>query len=145
MKFRFIPEIAIADVAFEARGKTLEELFGNCALATEEIMVDTKKVRPKIKKQIKLEAENLDNLLFDFLSELLFYKDAEGLLFSRFKIKVVETKKKNKKYVLAAEVAGEKRDPARHDLRADVKAITLHMWVLKKEKGGWYARIIEDI
>lgn len=143
MPFRYLPEIAIADVAFEATGKDLNELFEECARATEESMVDTKGVRPKVKREIKLEDSSLDNLLFDFLGELLYYKDAEGLLFGKFK---VDIKKAKGNYKLVAIVEGEKRDLKRHELRSDVKAITLHMWYLKREKGGaWRARIIEDI
>ena len=143
MSFRYLPEIVIADVAFEARGNNLNELFEECALATEEVMVDTKGLKLKTKKEIKVSGNSVDNLLFDFLSELLYYKDAEGLLFGKFK---VDVKKVKSEYVLKAIVEGEKRDPKRHELRSDVKAITLHMWYLKREKGGaWRARIVEDI
>jgi len=141
-KFRFIPEIAIADVAFEAEGKDINDLFEQCAMATEESMVSTKKVKPKTSKTIKLEADALDRLLIDWLNEVIYYKDAEGLLFSEFKVAV---KKIGIIWKLTATAKGEKRDPKKHELRADVKAATWHMFELKQEKGKWKARIVEDI
>ena len=141
-KFRFIPEIAIADVAFEAEGKDINELFEQCAMATEESMVDMKGVKQKISKNIKLEADALDRLLIDWLNEVIFYKDAEGLLFSHFQVVV---KKIGTDWKLTATAKGEKRDPKKHELRADVKAATWHMFELKETKDGWKARIVEDI
>jgi len=141
MSFKFLSDIAIADVAFRATAKTIEELFVECAKATEEAMVDTKKVKPVLTKKINITSDALDKLLFDWLSELVFFKDAETLLFSKFSVKIA----KGKVYKLTGTAAGEKIDHKRHDLRADVKAITWHMFELKQTKAGWTAQIIEDI
>lgn len=140
-KFKFLEEIATADVAFEAYGASERELFENAALAVEETMVGTSKVKPSTKKRIEVEADELDKLLFDFLSELVYLKDAEALLFSKFDVDI----KKNTRYKLTAEVAGEQLDPARHDLRDDIKAITWHMFKLEKTPKGLKCRIIVDV
>ncbi len=42
MPYKFLEDIATADAAFEALGSTPEELFTEAALATFEVMVDTK-------------------------------------------------------------------------------------------------------
>ncbi|MEM7824307.1 MAG: archease [Candidatus Aenigmatarchaeota archaeon] len=141
MPFKFLSDIAIADVAFKATAKTIEELFIECARATEEAMVDTKAVRPTTTKKITLTSDALDKLLFDWLSELVYWKDAESLLFSKFTVKIT----KNKGYKLVGTASGEKIDYKKHKLRSDVKAITWHMFELKQTKDGWTARIIEDI
>lgn len=140
-KFKILEEIATADVAFEAYGSSESELFENAAFAVEETMVDTSQVKPKVKKKIEVEADELDKLLFDFLSELVYFKDAEALLFSKFSVKI----KKNKKYSLTAEVAGERFDSAKLELRADIKAITWHMFKLEQIPKGWKCRIIVDV
>ena len=140
-KFKFIEEIAIADVAFEAYGTTETELFENAALAVEETMVNTAGINPKVKKEIEIEADELDKLLFDFLSELVYYKDAEALLFSKFKVNVG----KNAKYKLMAEVSGEPFDSSKHELRNDIKAITWHMFKVEKTAKGWKCLIIVDV
>jgi SHS2 domain-containing protein len=140
-RFKFIEEIATADVAFEAYGSSETELFENSALAVEETMVDTAGINPKITKEIELESEELDKLLFDFLQELVYYKDAEALLFSKFKVNI----KRNGKYTLTAEVAGERFDSARLELRNDIKAITWHMFKVEQTKKGWKCLIIVDV
>lgn len=141
MSFTFLSEVAIADVAFKATAKTLEELFIECAKATEEAMVDTKKVKATVTKKIVVKSDALDKLLFDWLSELVYLKDADGLLFSKFTVKI----SKNEEYKLEGTASGEKIDQKKHELRADVKAITWHMFELKQTKQGWTAQIIEDI
>ena len=140
-KFKFLEEIATADVAFEAYGSSESELFENAALAVEETMVDTAQIGQKVKKKIAVESEELDKLLFDFLSELVYFKDADFLLFSKFSVTI----KKNKKYKLTAEVSGERIDAKRHNLRDDIKAITWHMFKVEHTPKGWKCRIIVDV
>ena len=140
MTFKFIDHTA--DVAFKAKGKTIEELFESCALATEQTMVkDLKTVKHKTKKQIKLKAKNPEELLFNFLQELIFLKDAKLLLFSKFKIKI----KQDKELVLNAEIYGEKLNPKKHELLVDVKAVTYHFYKVEKVKNYWKAFIILDV
>jgi SHS2 domain-containing protein len=140
-KFRFLEDVAIADAAFEAQGKTLEELFATCALATFEVMAQTKRVEPKEKIKIELEHDKIDALLFDWLAELIYLKDAKEMFFGKFDLKI---NKKNK-YILKGQVFGEKIDYKKHKVKVDVKAVTLHLFEVKKLKKNWKARIVLDI
>ncbi|MBI1969675.1 archease [Candidatus Woesearchaeota archaeon] len=140
-KFKFLEDIATADIAFQAYGKTLEELFQNAALAVSESMVNTKQIKGKVKKELSFTADTLDNLLFDFLSEIIFLKDSDGLLFSQFDLTITENKTKKLKAVLH----GEPLNPQKQELRADVKAVTLHMFEIKKTAKGFEAMVILDI
>jgi SHS2 domain-containing protein len=81
-------------------------------------------------------------LLFDFLQELIYLKDAERLL---LRVRDAQIDKKEGKYFLKAEAAGETLDAARHHQRADVKAVTLHNFAVEKENGGWKATVLLDI
>ena len=108
MPYKFLPDIAIADVAFEATGKTLPALFKAAALATTNVMVkDLKSVKQKKSKKIDVEAENVELLLFNFLQEIIYYKDADLLLFSKYNVKIKKNKK-DKTYKLQATAYGEK-------------------------------------
>lgn len=127
-----------ADVLFIARGKDLSELFKNSGLATMDTMVDLKSVGKAITKKISLKEKDAEALLFSFLEEIVFLKDAESMLFSDFKIKIDNNK-------LQAELIGEKIDINKHKLRVDVKAITLHEFYLKKTDKGYKAQVILDI
>ncbi len=131
-----------ADVLFVAEAPTLPELFNQCALAVEQSMVEVKKVAPKKKAVIKLENKNLDYLLFDFLNELLIYKDSEQLMFSKFEVKIAE---KDGMYKLNCTAFGEKLNVKKHEAKVDIKAITMHMFEVKKTTQGWKAQVLVDI
>ena len=139
-KYKFLENVAIADVAFVAQGKTLEELFSHCAQATFEVMVDIKSLLTQEKKDIELENERVEELLVDWLSELIFLKDKDEILFKDFKIDI----KKNTKYKLKAQALGEKIDTKKHELRSDVKAVTYHLLEVVKKR-NWEARVILDV
>lgn len=141
MSYKYLEDVAVADVAFEAKGKNLEELFVSCAEALENTMADLKSINPKIKKKIKLKAETADLLLYDFLSELIYLKDAEQMLFGKFLVKI----KQNKNYELSAEIFGEKIDSKKHKLEDDVKAVTMHYYKIEKTKKGFKTQILLDI
>lgn len=141
MPFKYLEDIAIADVAFEATGKTLEELFEACALAAMQVMVDLKTVDRDTKKEIEIKADSIEQLLRKFLDELIYIKDTELLLFSKFDAKI----KKNKGYELSVTALGEKIDIKKHKLGVDVKATTMHMFEVKKLDTKWKAHVILDI
>lgn len=141
MKFKYLEDVAIADICFEAYGKDVNELFENCGFAITDCMVNLKEVKPKVKKKIKLESDTLENLLYDFLSELLFIKDTDGFLFSNYKINV----KQGKKFSIIADCSGNKIDYEKFELRNDIKAITKHMFEIKKNSKGYMARVVVDI
>ena len=141
MPFRFLEDIAIADVAFEATGQTLEKVFEAAGNATTEVMVDPKQVELKIKRSIELDEKDPERLLYVFLENLIFIKDVEGLLFGKMQLAI----NKNEAYHLSARLVGDKIDSSRQELRNDVKAVTYHMFELKQSKDGWTARVVLDI
>jgi SHS2 domain-containing protein len=143
MPYKFLEEIGTADIAFEATGRDLPELFSDAADATMNVMIDNlDAIEPRETRQIELSNDKIDMLLFDFLQELIYLKDAERLL---LRVRDAQVDKKEGKYFLKAEAAGETLDAARHHQRADVKAVTLHDFSVEKEDGGWRARVLLDI
>ena len=141
MKYRFLEDTAIAESAFEAFGKSEEELFENAAAALFEIMADTKKIGPKTKVEIRLSVPTLDGLLFDWLSELVFVKDVQEIVFSRFEVKI----KKEKEFELSAKCFGEHIKYPDRRLRSDVKAATKHLFKIEKLNGKFKATVVIDI
>jgi SHS2 domain-containing protein len=81
-------------------------------------------------------------LLFDFLQELIYFKDAERLL---LRVREMRIEEQSGIYSLNATVAGEPLDEARHQQRADVKAVTLHNFRVEKTVSGWKSEAILDI
>lgn len=141
LNIKFHENIAIADAAFTIKGKSLEELFENAAIALMSSMADISRIDQKEKRKILLENKALDLLLFDFLNEIIFYKDSESLLFSKFNVKI----DKRNIYKLNALISGEKANPKKHRVSIDIKAITMHMFKVVKTKDGYEARVVIDI
>ena len=143
MPFRFLEEIATADVAFEAWGDTLQELFISCA----EALLCTMTAAPEQVARgedliIRLEHEELDLLLFSFLQELIFYKDARRLLLHADRVRIGE---REGLYCLEAHVSGERIDAGRHRLLVDVKAVTLHRLQVAFRDNLWRAVVVLDV
>jgi SHS2 domain-containing protein len=141
--YRYLPEIAIADVAFEAWADTMEELFAAAADATMNVMVgDLETIAWLETRMVHAEESEADMLLLQLLQELIFFKDAERLL---LRVKRLDIRQREGRYILEAEVGGEELDSARHDLVVDVKAVTLHRFRVEQTPAGWEATVILDI
>ena len=141
--YHYLEEIGTADIAFEATGRDLPELFRDAADATMNVMIDNiDAIQPVETRQIELSNDKLDMLLFDFLQELIFLKDAERLL---LRMREVEIAERDENYFVQAMAEGEPLDTERHYQRADVKAVTLHNFSIEQTDGGWKARVLLDI
>lgn len=143
MPYRYLDEIATADVAFEATGSSLEDVFTSAAEATINVMVDEPERIERTKRvSVKLENTDRDMLLYDFLNELVYLKDAKKLL---MRVEKIDIREGAGGLSLVAELSGEELDPLKHPLGADVKAVTLHMFSLERVDGGWKATAVLDI
>ncbi len=126
MRYRLLEHTA--DAMVEVHGKDLNERFGNAAYALFDQITDVSKVEPKGEMKIVLSAETRDQLLVDFLQELLFLHDTEDLVLCEFD---VTTDGKN----LEARVRGEKFDEKKHTKRSVVKGVTYHRLEFDDEEG----------
>ena len=130
MPYHYLEDIGTADIAFEATGRDLPELFIAAADATMNVMIDNlDAIEPRQTRQIKLSNDNIEMLLFDFLQELIYFKDASRLL---LRARETQIDHKGEEYFLKATVTGEQLDATRHQQRADVKAVTLHGFSVEK-------------
>ena len=143
MPYRYLEEIGTADIAFEAMGRDLSELFRDAADATTNVMIDNlDAIEPRETRQIQLSNDELDMLLFDFLQELIYLKDSERLV---LRIQEANVDDNVGRYFFKATAAGEPLDAERHHQRADVKAVTLHHFSVEQVDGGWKAQVLLDI
>ncbi len=139
--YTFLEEWSFTDAAFDAQGETLEELFEASAQATFEVMAETSKIKPVVEREITIEGEDIERLLFDWLTELIYLKDADRIIFSKYDIII----SKNKTYNLTAKIQGEYVADFKGELGRDVKAVTMHLFYVKKTEDGWKARVLLDI
>jgi len=139
--YEFLDDGVTSDVTFHAWGRSLEELFSAAADATLNVMVrSVESVRPLETRSVSVEADALDLLLMRFLDELVYRKDVEELLLRTTEVRV-DTERNRVQAVLT----GERIDPKRHELVADVKAVTLHDLRVERSATGWDAHVTLDV
>ena len=144
MRYFFEEKSGCSDIQFTAEGTDLTE----CFTAAWEALVETTAENADAlnaceKREVRLEEEDLEFLLFDFLQEFVYLKDTEG---SIFRIESIELEDAEGFWLLHADLYGETLTPEKHGHGADIKAVTLHEFSLKKDPDGlWRARVMLDI
>ena len=127
-----------ADAGIRAYGSDIKEVFANTARGLFSLITELDDVGEAEYRDIELTAPDEENLLVEWLNELIYLFDAENMLFKRFEISEIDkTKLKVRSY-------GERVDSSRHQLKTGVKAATYHM--LKIERGDvCKAEVLFDI
>ena len=127
-----------ADVGLRITGATLDALFVNAALGMFSLLCDVNTVRTNARDMIAVDEDDVAYRLHDWLAELLYRFDTDHRLYARFEVRNVG--------VRAECIAwGERVDPARHELRAEIKAVTAHELTVKRDGGLWTATVIFDL
>ena len=140
-RYTFLEDVALADCAVDIEGRSLDDLFETAATALAHLMVDPATLTITVERAITLEAPELDMLLHDWLSELIFLKDRDSQVFPQARVLITG----EGPYRLAADVQGGTIDPERTARGADPKAVTFHQFALGPVEGGWRARVVIDI
>ena len=131
-----------ADIGLVAYGKNKEQVFINAAKGMFEIIAGgNKTLKENFYDKIKLEADNLEGLLFAWLNELLYIGETRLVILNKFQIKELSD------FQIKAEVEGMKINPPSVKIEKEIKAVTYHRLEIKKdeESGLWSARVIFDI
>jgi protein archease len=140
MGYTFIDHTA--DVAADLTGRTLEELFASAAQALTDTVTDRAEVHPVITQSVTVEAATPEDLLVDWLNELVYRFEVQNVLVSDAIVTIEES---GGRWRLGATVAGEIFDPGRHPSRVQVKSATYHNLAVTGQAGDWRARIVFDI
>ena len=140
MGYRFIDHTA--DVAADLTGRTLGDLFFSAAQALTDTITELSAVQPAVTQSVTLDSDALDDLLVDWLNELLYRFEVQNMLVSDASVTVEE---RAGRWHLAATVGGEPYDPARHPSRVLVKSATYHGLHITRVQETWNARIVFDI
>jgi SHS2 domain-containing protein len=136
MKFKYLPHTA--DAKFVAYGKSIDEVFANSALAMFNILGKTDGVKVTKKIKIHLNGKNYENLLYNFLEELIFLLETENLFLSNIK-----NLKIGKDFSLSCIVEGDNLN--KYDLKSDIKAVTYSDMKISKTDKGYNAVVVIDI
>jgi SHS2 domain-containing protein len=140
--FAFV-EGATSDLAFVATGATRADVFHAAAEALCAATVERPDdVAPKVVRTLALRDDDVELLLLAFLNELIYLRDAEGLVLRPLR---VSWRDAGDGFELRAELAGEPLDRARHALASEVKAATAHGLAVRPTPEGWQAQVTLDI
>ena len=126
-----------ADVKIRARALTPDALFTDAFLALMQVVYGTDR-KDGITKEIRIESDNIESLLCDFLSEVLFVAEVEGLVFSQADITIEGLS-------LTAVLSGESFDPLRHSSGTEVKGVSYSGLVIEKDANGYILDILFDV
>lgn len=128
-----------ADLGLRVRADDLDTLFADAARGLFSVLVaNPESVRPVEELTFELAGDRRDDLLFDWLAELLFTFETRRVLLATFDVTV-------RGDGLTATARGEPIDPERHRLDTEVKAITYHGLKVEPDGAGWLAEVIVDL
>jgi SHS2 domain-containing protein len=128
-----------ADLGLRVRADDIDTLFAEAARGLFSILVaNLDEVRPVHTVNFHIEGGPPDELLLDWLGELLYTFETAHLLLARFRVRIGSDG-------LDAEAAGEPIDEGRHRLEHEIKAITYHGLKVEQTPTDWLAEVIVDI
>ena len=137
---RYEPLEHTAEAGVVAHGSTLAEAFANVAEGMYDLIVELDGVEERETRDVAVEGESLDKLLVDWLLELIFLTETEGLVFRRFQVAELSDTK------LRARAWGEPFDPERHrSNNVMVQAVTQYLLEIGEEDGGYRVQVLFDI
>jgi len=139
MAYQFLEDVTLADVAFEATGKDLSELFQSAGQAVIDSLANPETVKPNIVKVIEMQNNDVERLLFEFLEEIVFLKDKDAIVFHDVAVEVNEHV-----MTLKATLRGDDIKYEEQELHQDVKAVTMHNYKVEKN-GEWKTHVVLDI
>ncbi len=126
-------------LAVKVVGNSQADLFANSAFALFDVMTDVDKI--EIKEHLPLEVEGVDrdDLMVNWMRELLYLYQGSGYLLREFQVREV------KDTLVKADVCGEKIDPDRHEIKKEVAAVAYHQSRIEKTGNQWTAQLVFEV
>jgi SHS2 domain-containing protein len=129
-----------SELAVRVTGESQADLFANSAFALFDVMVaDVDKIESKERLPLEVEGSDRDDLMVNWVRELLYLYQGSGYLIKEFVIREV------KDTVVKADVAGEKIDPDRHEIKQEIAAVAFHKSRMEKTGNQWTAHLIFEL
>ena len=128
-----------ADLGFLAYGDSPAELFVNAAFAVFDLMTDLSAVEPAQERGIDVTGSDWEDLLVNYLREILYIYNGEGMLLVDFIVAEIDPGH------LSGAVRGEPFDARKHCIKREIKAVTYHGAEVSKTGEGWRGKAIFDV
>ncbi|MHA1794257.1 MAG: archease [Promethearchaeota archaeon] len=134
-----------ADIQLHAWASSLEELFQSVGIILMRIIVESENINLSAKKEVEITSRDLKSLLFDWLSEILYYFDSEFFVIGSIEIDELSGNDDDG-WKIRSTFLGEKFNREIHEPGTEVKAVTYsYMDLEKKDDGLFHLMIIFDI
>lgn len=138
MKYEFLEHTA--DIKFIVYGKSLKSIFENSVLAIAEFLTKSEKIESVKTKRFKISSRDYEELLYNFIDEIIYFLDAENFISSKAEVKI---ENKKDKIILRAILFG---DDAKNYKNLDsIKSATYSEMYVKKKMGEWEAQVVVDV
>ena len=128
-----------SELAVKVTGGSQADLFANSAFALFDVISDVEKIELKERMPLEVEGADRDDLLVNWMRELLYLYQGSGYLLKEFVIREV------KDTSLKAEVCGEKVDPDRHEIKQEIAAVAYNQSRMTKTGNQWTAKLIFEV
>lgn len=128
-----------SDLLIKVFGRAQAELFANSAFALFDLITDIEKVEVRERLPLEVEGVNRDDLMVNWMRELLYLYQVSGYLLKEFQVEEAR-----EDYVRGV-VCGEKFDPDRHDIQRDIRAVAYHQSRMDKTGDQWTAQVIFEL
>jgi SHS2 domain-containing protein len=128
-----------SELAVRVVGNSQADLFANSAFALFDVMTDLEKIEVKERLPLEVEGADRDDLMVNWMRELLYLYQGSGYLLKDFQIREV------KDTLVKADVCGEKIDPDRHDMKTEITAVAYHQSRMEKTGNQWTAQLIFEV
>ena len=129
-----------SELAVRVAGDSQADLFVNSAWALFDVMMaDVDKVESRERIPLEVEGTDRDDLMVNWMRELLYLYQGSGYLLTEFVIHEV------KDTIVKAEVAGEKLDPDRHEIKQEIAGVAFHKSRMEKTGNQWTAHLIFEV
>lgn len=128
-----------SELAVKVVGNSQADLFANSAFALFDVMTDVEKIEIKERLPLEVEGVDRDDLMVNWMRELLYLYQGSGYLLREFQVREV------KDTLVKADVCGEKIDPDRHEIKKEVAAVAYHQSRMEKTGNQWTAQLIFEV
>jgi len=128
-----------ADLRVKIRGNSQKELFKNAARGMFSVITQINKITPNQSIPIKLKAQREEDLLVDWLNELIYLMSTRDILFCDFKIDEISPEH------IKAEALGEKFNNKKHRINSEIKAATYHNLKIDSHRQSQSVEVIFDV
>ena len=128
-----------SELAVRVVGTSQTNLFVNAAFALFDVITDTGSIEAKERMQLEVEGSDRDDLLVNWLRELLYLYQGSAYLLKEFTVQEITDT------LVKAEVSGEKLDPDRHEIKQEIAAVAYDQSHMQKTGDQWIAQVILEV